>query len=108
MPDDRGLDLLLRYLHLMTPRAQGRRVLGAPADDLLGRPILPLNQRLDEPQGAKVVPQPAPRRPSLDVVARYATFVGLTVELARLPHTSSKDCIPLALAFRQPAARRPP
>ena len=41
VPDDRSLNLLNRNLHLTAPWADpGRRVLGDPADDLLGRPVL--------------------------------------------------------------------
>ncbi len=104
VPDHRRLDLLHRHLHLPTPRPHPRRrVLGDPADDLLGRPVLrriqrgrdlrmqgcrqrpglrPVDGDLDEPQRVRVVPQPPLGPAGVDVVPGDPPLVGLAVEVA--------------------------
>ena len=98
VPDHRRLDLLDRHLHLPAPRPDpGRRVLGDPADDLGGGPVLGRVQRgrdlrvqgrgqrpglravdddLDEPQRVRVVADPTLLAPGVDVDPGDPLLVG--------------------------------
>jgi hypothetical protein len=110
VPHRDSLQQLDRHLNLTSPRTHPRRrVLGQPADDLGRRAIhrrvvrrrdigvqrgrqrprlRPVDHDLDEPDRARVLPQPPPRRSSERVATRNPGLVGIAIQGAEILDTA--------------------